>query len=55
MNDVKYRTGDIVIISKRLTEDGRWVDMEPQRATIIRVRDTASLGPAHTLEVNGDQ
>ena len=55
MSDIKYKTGDVVIISKRLTEGGRWVDMKPQRATIVQIRDTASLGPAHTLEVNGEK
>ena len=51
----KYSVGDKVIISKRLTEDGRWVDMKTKIATIIRIRNTPSMGPAHTLEVNGEK
>ena len=50
-----YRVGDVVIISKRLTENGKWINTDPRKAEIVEVRDTVSLGPAHTLQINGER
>ena len=55
MGEAKYNVGDRVVISKRLSETGVWEDTKPRRAIIVEIRDTVSLGPAHTLEVNGER
>ncbi len=49
-----YSVGENVVISKRLNARGEWKTVEPEIAKIVEVRETVSLGPAHTLEVNGE-
>ena len=50
-----YVVGEHVIISKHLTLNGVWEDTQPRVARIVEIRDTVSLGPAHTLEVAGER
>jgi len=51
----KYVVGDLVIISKKLTETGVWTDTKPRKAKIVEIKDTCTFGPAHVLEVNGER
>ncbi len=53
LHSSKYNIGDEVLISKKLSTQGRWEDIPTQVAKILDVRETISLGPAYTLEING--
>jgi hypothetical protein len=49
----KYSVGDFVMISKIFVCDphGRYKDIEPTKAKIIRIVDTRTYGPAYTLRI----
>ena len=55
MEKFSYAVGDYVVISKRLSGSGVWETTDSQIAKVVEVRDTVSLGAAHTLEINGEK
>tara|TARA_E500000331_G_scaffold199818_1_gene191927 strand:- start:857 stop:1108 length:252 start_codon:yes stop_codon:yes gene_type:complete len=51
--DFKYKPGDTVKISKKLSSEGRWEDISPKEAKILEIKNTVTFGPAYVLEING--
>ena len=49
----KYQVGDMVIISKSLSSDGRWIPMDPKIAKVVEIKPTITFGPAYVLEAEG--
>ena len=56
-NEAKYNVGDYVIISKKFVREphGHMLECPPTIAEVVRVQDTTSLGPAYSLEINGER
>jgi hypothetical protein len=49
----KYSIGDIILISKKLSKSGGWVDIPSQEAKILRIKEGGSFGPAYVLLTHG--
>ena len=54
MGQPKYQLGDIVVISKKLSEQGSWEAIEPVKGTITNITQTVTFGPAHAIRLAGD-
>ena len=51
----KYNIGDRVRISRMLSSDGQWRQVDSLTAKIVDIKPTVSLGIAYTLEVSGER
>ena len=51
--DNKYKAGDLVIISKKLSANGAWRTVKSFQAKVAEVKPTVTFGPAYSIEVNG--
>ncbi len=51
----KYQIGDVVKISKRLTDSGHWETISPVNAKILEIKPTVTFGPAYVIEINGER
>lgn len=52
--DNKYKIGDLVIISKKLSTTGAWQTVKTFQAKVADIKQTVTFGPAYCIEVNGN-
>ena len=55
MIEGKYNIGDKVIINRKLTPEGHWVETPEREVLIVEYKPTVSMGPAYVLEEAGQR